>query len=207
MRSVSANVVAVFCGGMEMQTNRKNTDCFGSLSEADKKAIKAIPASMFEPKNLPPVLDACCGTRMMWFNKKNPNALYIDKRRETFESNLPGRSPWVVDPDKLADFTDMPFPDASFYLVVFDPPHMTSLGVNAHMAKKYGRLFADWETDIRAGFAECFRVLKPMGTLVFKWNETDVPLSKVLELAEKEPLFGHTTGRKANTHWVCWMKF
>ena len=33
-----------------MQTNREDTDCPGSLSEADKQAIKAIPASMFEPK-------------------------------------------------------------------------------------------------------------------------------------------------------------
>lgn len=50
MRSVSANVVAVFRRGMEMQTNREDTDCSGSLSEADKRAIKEIPASMFEPK-------------------------------------------------------------------------------------------------------------------------------------------------------------
>lgn len=50
MRSVSANVVAVFRGGMEMQTNRENTDCPGPMSEADKLAIRSIPASMFEPK-------------------------------------------------------------------------------------------------------------------------------------------------------------
>ena len=33
-----------------MQANRENTDCPGPMSEADKQAIKAIPASMFEPK-------------------------------------------------------------------------------------------------------------------------------------------------------------
>jgi hypothetical protein len=48
---VSASLVAVFRGGMEMQTNRENTDCPGPMSEADKLAIKAIPASMFEPKS------------------------------------------------------------------------------------------------------------------------------------------------------------
>ncbi len=28
------------------------------------------------------ILDACCGGRMMWFNKKHPNVLYIDNRKE-----------------------------------------------------------------------------------------------------------------------------
>ena len=27
---------------------------------------------------LPPVLDATCGGRMMWFNKRHPLALYLD---------------------------------------------------------------------------------------------------------------------------------
>lgn len=27
------------------------------------------------------VLDACCGGRMMWFDKKNPGVLYVDVRR------------------------------------------------------------------------------------------------------------------------------
>lgn len=29
----------------------------------------------------PPVLDACCGTRMMWFDKQDKRTIYIDKRR------------------------------------------------------------------------------------------------------------------------------
>ena len=28
------------------------------------------------------ILDACCGGRMMWFNKNHPNCLYIDIRKE-----------------------------------------------------------------------------------------------------------------------------
>lgn len=27
------------------------------------------------------ILDACCGGRMFWFNKKHPNALYVDQRK------------------------------------------------------------------------------------------------------------------------------
>ena len=29
------------------------------------------------------ILDACCSGRMMWFNKKHPNATYIDIRKES----------------------------------------------------------------------------------------------------------------------------
>ena len=31
----------------------------------------------------PPVLDACCGGRHFWFDKKDGRALFVDKRRET----------------------------------------------------------------------------------------------------------------------------
>ena len=33
---------------------------------------------------LPPVLDVCCGPRMMWVNKHDPRAVYFDKRDEDF---------------------------------------------------------------------------------------------------------------------------
>jgi SAM-dependent methyltransferase len=49
---------------------------------------------------------------------------------------------------------------------------------------------------LRLGFAECFRVLRPGGTLIFKWNETQVPLKEVLALTPHKPLFGHPNGRK-----------
>ena len=29
------------------------------------------------------ILDACCGSRMFWFDKHNPNVLFVDKRSET----------------------------------------------------------------------------------------------------------------------------
>ncbi|MEE6045263.1 class I SAM-dependent methyltransferase, partial [Avibacterium paragallinarum] len=28
-----------------------------------------------------PILDACCGSRMFWFDKQNPNVLFADNRR------------------------------------------------------------------------------------------------------------------------------
>ena len=50
------------------------------------------------------------------------------------------------------------------------------------------------------------RVLKPYGTLVFKWSEVEIPLKKVLEAIGADPLFGHRSGKNMNTHWMCFMK-
>lgn len=77
---------------------------------------------------LPPILDACCGPRMMWFDSDDRRALYIDKdprvveRDWTKDGKSAGRKPAIVAPDIVADFTALPFPDESFYLVVLDPP-------------------------------------------------------------------------------------
>ena len=152
------------------------------------------------------ILDACCGGRMMWFNKRNPLAIYMDKRRESLRWNDTGMSHLEINPDVIADFSDMPFSDESFYLVVFDPPHMATLGKNSKMAQLYGRLFPDWSVDLSEGFRECFRVLKPSGTLIFKWNESDIPLAEVLRCSPIEPLFGHQTKRHGKTHWLAFMK-
>lgn len=34
------------------------------------------------------ILDACCGSRMFWFNKKHPNAIFADIRDEEHISSL-----------------------------------------------------------------------------------------------------------------------
>jgi SAM-dependent methyltransferase len=158
---------------------------------------------------LPPVLDACCGPRMMWFDRKDRRALFIDKRQETHpmsESRQRGRADAVVAPDVVADFTAMPFPNESFYLVVFDPPHIKAsrTGKSGRFRKIYGVLPNDWHALLRAGFAECFRVLRPHGLLVFKWSEHCYPLKDVLALTPHAPLFGHRTTR--TTHWCVFMK-
>lgn len=49
-----------------------------------------------------------------------------------------------------------------FYMVVFDPPHLKTLGEMSWMSKKYGKLPDDWQSLIRKGFEECMRVLKVM---------------------------------------------
>lgn len=160
--------------------------------------------------DFPRVLDACCGSRMFWFDRKNRDAVFVDKRRETHVlpdiSSTGGSRTLVVDPDIQADFTALPFRDEAFAHVVFDPPHLIRNGKRGWLAKKYGKLEGDWREDIRAGFAECFRVLKPNGTLVFKWNEEEVPVSEILALTPQKPLYGNRSGRTAKTHWIVFLK-
>lgn len=178
--------------------------CRQSRSERD---IRSVNAQLeFE---LPPILDACCGPRMMWFDKLDGRALFIDKRRETHPIDIGtpgtiGRSPIVVDPDVLADFTALPFPDQSFSLVVLDPPHIEREEAKGLLTRKYGILRGDWRHMLQVGFAECFRVLKPAGTLIFKWAETEFPLAEILALTPEKPLFGHRSGKL--THWCVFMK-
>jgi len=153
------------------------------------------------------VLDVCCGSRMFWFDKKDPRCLYADIRRETLITDTrPGRSPTVVDPDVMANFTELPFDDASFYHVVFDPPHTLNMDSTTRTVKKYGTLGDDWKAILRAGFSECFRVLKPNGTLIFKWSDVHIPLKEILVLTDMKPLYGHKSGKQQHTHWVAFIK-
>lgn len=66
-----------------------------------------------------PILDACCGARMFYFNKNNPNVFFMDNREvSTFLCD--GRK-FEIKPDIIGDFKNINFPDESFYLVIFDP--------------------------------------------------------------------------------------
>lgn len=42
--------------------------------------------------------------------------------------------------------------------------------------------------------------------LIFKWNEFQIPVNKILEIFEAQPLFGHKSGKNSQTHWMCFMK-
>lgn len=147
------------------------------------------------------VLDVCCGSRSFWFNKDDPRALFIDNR--TVDATLCDGRQFTVSPDMIADFRYLPFCDGTFPLVVFDPPHLRHAGKSSWLATKYGRLGSDWRDDLRRGFAECFRVLRPLGTLVFKWCEDQVSLADVLALTPEKPLFGN---RRAKTIWIVFQK-
>ncbi|OJG38234.1 methyltransferase [Enterococcus gilvus] len=138
---------------------------------------------------------------MFWFDKENPDVTFMDCRQ--YYEELPTGHVINVDPDIVADFRDMPFEDSEFDMVVFDPPHLIHAGESSWLAKKYGRLDELWPEDIRQGFAECMRVLRPSGSLIFKWNEDQILLSDVLKAIGEQPLFGN---KRSKTHWLVFMK-
>ena len=157
----------------------------------------------------PPVLDACCGPRSFWYDRKDSRAVFVDKRQERFEythKDRDGVYSLEIAPDMQADFTSLPFPDNTFAHVVFDPPHLVSIRPNAYMGQRYGRLPDDWRDMLRRGFAECFRVLRPEGTLIFKWNEYEIPVRDVLALTPERPMYGHRRGKEGRTHWIAFLK-
>lgn len=152
-----------------------------------------------------PILDMCCGSRMFWLNKSDPRAVFADVRSES-HTLCDGRSLHIA-PDVIADFRALPFPDDSFSQVVFDPPHLVRVGETAWMGKKYGRLNREtWQQDIRMGFSEAFRVLRPHGTLIFKWNETQIPASQIIALTDQQPTIWQRTGKADKTHWILFLK-
>ena len=147
------------------------------------------------------ILDMTCGGRHMWFDKAHDETVYADIRLEPL-GTIEQQPGWEVAPDVLCDWGDLPFPDATFDLVVFDPPHAHILN-DSIIGMKYGSLFGDWKTTLRAGLLEGWRVTSASGTLVFKWAESAYSVGTVLSLVpELTPAFGHTTGKAGKTIWV-----
>lgn len=158
----------------------------------------------------PSVLDVACGSRMFWFDRSDPRAVFVDRRVESHVlpdvSSAGGSRTLVISPDIQADFTSLPFKSDHFSQVVFDPPHFQRNGSRSWVGLKYGTLSNGWQDMIRRGFAECFRVLAPGGTLVFKWCEDEIPVSRILALAPDRPLFGNKSGKNSKTHWLSFLK-
>lgn len=147
------------------------------------------------------VLDACCGSRMFWFDKEFKDAVFMDKR--TLETTLCDGRSLNVNPDVISDFRNMPFEDESFHLVIFDPPHLLHAGDTSFLKLKYGVLEGEWQQDIKQGLEECWRVLKPNGTMIFKWNEEQVSFSMVKKLLPSKPIIGQ---RRGKTIWLVFFK-
>lgn len=135
-----------------------------------------------------PILDPMCGSRMFYFDKDNKNVLFCDIRNETYWTRQYKKV--EVRPDMVMDARKLSFPDNTFHLVILDPPHLINCGKTSDMAKSYGVLEKAWHEDMKRIFKEAWRVLKPNGTLIFKWADKDVSLAELLYVLEREPVFG-----------------
>lgn len=144
------------------------------------------------------VIDVCCGGRMFWYGDRS-DTIYMDIREK--DTVLCDGREFSVRPDVVADFRHNPYPDGSFSLVVFDPPHLR-YGAG-WMAEKYGTLSKNWKADISAGFSECMRILRSGGFLIFKWSECQIPLKEVSPLFPCTPMFGQRHGSRGSI----WMVF
>ena len=153
-----------------------------------------------------PILDPASSMRSFYFDRQDERVVFGDIREK--ETHLLTNGQIIdIEPDEVMDFKAIPYPDETFYCVIFDPPHLFNLSEKSWMRKKYGVLYREtWQDEIGKGFAECFRVLKPNGTLIFKWNETSIPIKEVLKLTNEKPVIGHPSGKRMGTHWVLFIK-
>lgn len=152
------------------------------------------------------ILDPASSMRSFYFDKKDDRVVFGDIREK--ETHLLTNNQTIhIEPDEVMDFRAIPYPDETYQCVIFDPPHLLNLSEKSWMRKKYGVLDKEtWQDDLTKGFAECFRVLKTNGTLIFKWNETSIPLKDILKLTNQKPVLGHPSGKRMGTHWVLFIK-
>jgi len=125
--------------------------------------------------------------------------------RELPRGSIGVRPNFEIAPTCKGDFRDMPFADESFHLVLFDPPHLVrSQSSVSYIRLKYGALpHATEQEDLERGFAECWRVLAPGGTLVFKWSGA---LDRVKPHYPSVPIVGTRSARGGQTHWIIFYK-
>jgi hypothetical protein len=135
-----------------------------------------------------PILDATAGMRRMHFDRKNPNVLYIDEKAE-------------VNPDVVADFKHLDFiASMSKKMVIFDPPHLIDTWQpnkdldSRQFSQKFGLLKAEtWQSDLRKGLLECWRVLDNYGVLLFKWSTHDKSVESIIKDLPFQPIIAEVT--------------
>lgn len=153
------------------------------------------------------ILDACCGGRQFWFDKEEQHTVFMDIR-QVDKGTIEMQPNFSISPDVIGDYRDMPFPDKSFKLVVWDIPHIVAKRISGVITTKYGILDKEtWREDLQAGFSEIMRVLDDYGVLTFKYADISIPVKTVLELFPIKPLYGTITKKGTNnTYWFTFMK-
>ena len=152
------------------------------------------------------ILDATTGGGHMWHDdaKDIERAVYADRRQL---EGLDLQPNWECSPGVLCDTRHLPFQDDTFHLIAYDPPHRVTDGgmkaLSGVIEQKYGALRAEtWQSDLSQSFEELWRVLKPNGTLTFKWADEHKSHDDVLDALPVSPLYGVTTSqRRATTKW------
>ena len=146
----------------------------------------------------------------MWDSEmKDADRVVYADRRKVPPGELEEQPGWSCLPDVLADTRELPFKSAVFDLIAYDPPHRVNgegmKTISGVIETKYGALHAErWQSDLRESFLELWRVLRPGGTLTFKWADVDKSHEQVKKQIPERPLYGVTTEKKRAevTWWV-----
>lgn len=154
------------------------------------------------------ILDCTSSVRAMWTDPQDLDAVFIDLRRE-------------VKPDVVCCWQFLPFKNKSFTLANFDPPHMVYFveGKPSFLTERFGLLNRlTWQKDMKDGFNEIIRVLKPDCPLLFKWNNNHIATKRILACFSLQPKFGSTVNGsrgfrrkgslepRSQTFWFCFIK-
>lgn len=153
--------------------------------------------------------DLCSGHRSIWWDKEHPDCIYMDIREEE-PGTIKLQPNWCVKPDVIGDYRDMFFLDETFHLIVWDIPHILE-ATSGIMLKKYGKLGSQWRKDCTDGFKEVWRVLKPHGVLLFKYNDLSIAIPEMLSCFFETPLVGTRTKKSVGndgtgTYWFAFIK-
>lgn len=159
------------------------------------------------------ILDATAGGRHIWHSEMQDadNVVFADRRRVQ-PGEIEQQEAWSVSPDVLADARQLPFPDDTFDLICFDPPHRIKDGgmtqLSGIIEKKYGALEAEtWQADLKDSFNELWRVLRPGGSLTFKWADVHKTSEEVLAQIDQTPLYGTVDQGRSDRSGTKWWVF
>lgn len=171
------------------------------------------------------ILDATAGLRTIWKQKTSAHILWVD-----IETDL------ETPPDVLMDCTNTNFEEKRFHTIFFDPPH--GWGKKPGLSQTAMRNRKDYENYpwkppnwgpyygwdkyknkqsllifIHKAQKEFHRILQDDGVLWLKWNECNIPLSRVLpffkdwvEMMRIEVGSRRQTIGKTQTYWLLFMK-
>lgn len=120
------------------------------------------------------ILDACCGPKY-WYRGlheqfSDEELVFMDTREGQFSTH--GRRETeefiTIEPTKVGSITAIPWPDNTFSLILFDPPH-DKWGPKSFMRAQYGSwTHEDFIINTYHANKEFHRVLKPGGLVYAK---------------------------------------
>jgi len=113
-----------------------------------------------------PCLDATAGYRMMWPTKQMEGWVYLDKRPE-------------VKPDLVAMWSNLPFRDNVFEVIMFDPPHLIDRGGMGKIIQKMREKYTTWSRrkDVAPTIFKAAKEFSRVGNiLILKWYDDKVSL-------------------------------